>query len=307
MIVDTMTKLEVMKIIRNDFDNEVFPYYAHKLKPKLQALVRTKAQREKKIVSLGWEDYTTSSGIVYKIHKRGNAYEDKPEFVAEFFWNKKKCIAILLQSGTIIIYQSHSLERYADRVIKANLSNTEILKRYLLKHIDSSFQIVLPTPTHPYSSFLVMANALFLGDFDTELAGEKDLSAHWYNTCLSLNECHYTQEQIMQTLAELQKDVLSIGFNPVNFTERSRYFSEKNELLKTRKESLTNLFSNTYMLFLLQKSFDFPFYDKIKEEIYECQCFLENELTALSIDINTLDPYDAQNGIAKKGELDYKR
>lgn len=46
MIKDTMTKLEVMKVIRKDFDSEVLPYY-EKVKNQIMKEILPEAQRKK--------------------------------------------------------------------------------------------------------------------------------------------------------------------------------------------------------------------------------------------------------------------
>ena len=46
MILDTMTKSEVMRSLRKEFDNEVYPYFEKRI-PKYKASLRAKAQRNK--------------------------------------------------------------------------------------------------------------------------------------------------------------------------------------------------------------------------------------------------------------------
>lgn len=65
MILDTMSKHEVMRSLRYDFDNEVLPYYNTKLRPKVQSLVRTKSEREKRTINLGWETYMTKNNTTF--------------------------------------------------------------------------------------------------------------------------------------------------------------------------------------------------------------------------------------------------
>lgn len=305
MIVDTMTKLEVMKAIRKDFDDNVYPYYEKKIRPQLQALIQPRAQRENKIISLGTEIYKTSFGLDYNIRKRGDAYGEKIDFYVEFSWRNKRCFASFFKNGGISVYQPHCLERYAERVIGYNMGNRDILTKYILKNQDAAFQIVLPSPTHQSSSCLVMANALFLGDFDAEQIGMDKFSAHWYNTCISAKECHHSQGRIMDELASLQKDILTLGYNPVNQECRNKYRAERRHLMKNHRETLTHVFSTIYMLFILQRSFRFPFYNKVEEEINGYLSFIENELNKLGVNAKYLDPYDKQNGVARRGELDY--
>lgn len=48
MIVDSMTKYEVMSSLRKEFDEYIFPYYTRKIFPKLQASLSQKCMREKR-------------------------------------------------------------------------------------------------------------------------------------------------------------------------------------------------------------------------------------------------------------------
>lgn len=316
MIKDTMTKLEVMKVIRKDFDSEVLPYY-EKVKNQIMKEILPEAQRKKGTVCHKWISFNkTSNKIEFKILKRGDANGDKPEFIACFHWRKKDCVASLLPNGTINVFQSHCLDRYMERVLgkeplHKNITDMQIyidgLNRHILKHQNSAFLIVLPTPTHKYSTYLVMASALFLGDYEVEQAENKQLCAHWYNTCISLKECHETQEKIMHTLVCLQKEVLDIKYCPViNEESRKRYFENKKRLIVSKRDTLISMFSNIYMLLVFQRSFKFSFYEKIEEEANSCLTFLEKELVDLGIDIKSLNPFDKSRGVAVKGEIDYR-
>ncbi len=309
-----MTKIEVMKAIRKDFDSEVLPFYK-KVKNQIMKEILPEAQRKKGTVCHGWIPYTTSNKINFQILKRGDAIGDKPEFIAFFRWCKRYCFASLLPNGTINVFQSHCLDRYMERVLGIETLHKEVteqvyideLNRHILKHQYSAFLIVLPTPSHRYTTYLVMANALFLGDYVVEQSGNKQLCAHWYNTCISLKECHETQEKIMNTLFRLQKEVLDIKYCPaINEESRKRYFENKKRLTANKRETLISMFSKIYMLLVLQRSFKFPFYEKMEEEANNCLAFLEKELVGFGIDLNALNPFDEDTGIAVKGEIDYR-
>lgn len=309
-----MTKFEVMKAIRKDFDSEVLPHY-EKVKNQIMKEILPEAQRKMGTVCHGWISFKSSNHIDYKILKRGDANGDKPEFLAFFRWCKRYCIASLLPNGTINVFQSHCLDRYMERVLGKESLHKDVadmqvyldeLNGHILMHQNSAFLIVLPTPTHKYSTYLVMANALFLGDYEVEQAGNKQLCAHWYNTCISLKECHETQEKIMHTLVRLQKEVLDIKYCPVINEEcRKRYFENKKKLTVSKRGTLISMFSNIYMLLALQRSFEFPFYEKMEEEANTCLTFLEKELVEFDVDLKTLNPFDEDAGIAIKGEIDY--
>ena len=306
MVVDSMTKYEVMDELRNDFDLEVKPYYDNKLRKRIQLLIYPKAQRQKSIVSLGWEDYTTKKGNAFKILKRGDVNGDTPEFMAEFFWKNNKYHALFYQQNHVVVFQEHCLERYAERVLgNEELKTGEIIKE-IRKHLNSGFHIVLPTPTHPYSIYFVVAKALFLGDYEDLEGKYKDKTYNWLNTCISLKEAHATQKGIMRSLASMQDYNISIGFNPIQ--DKEMYFKKRNELIKTDedKERLIGFFKNYYMLYQLFQSFNLPFEVYFKEEIDADMGFLKTELVGFSVHVEGLSPYGKKNGFAFRGEIDYR-
>ena len=305
MVVDSMSKYEVMDNFRNDFDSEVKPYYDNVLKKRIQPLIRTKAQREKTVVTLGWEDYSTKRGNTFKILKRGTAYGDLPEFMAEFFWNNTKCYALFFRQNSVVVFQNHCLDRYAERVLNKEMQTKEVVK-HISKYLNSGFHIVLPSPTHPYSIYFSVANALFLGDYE-DLEGKfKDRTYNWLNTCISLKEARATQKGIMRSLANMQEYTNSIGFNPVD--DKILYAQKRNGLVKTDdgKEKLIEFFMNYFMLYQLFLMSKLPFEDNFKNEIDADMVFLKNELAEFSVPVEGLSPYGKKYGFAFRGEIDYK-
>lgn len=307
MIVDSMTKYEVMNELRNDFDKEVKPYYDNVLKKKITQSIYFKAQREKITINLGWDDYCSNNGICYKILKRGNIEKDMPIFMADFCWHKKKCYALFFDNNAVVVLQKHSLDQYADRVLHNKcLESEKVIKNHIMKHMDSAFHIVLPSPTHPYCIYFVVANALFLGDYEDIEGKYKDKTLNWLNTCISLKETHTTQEGIMHSLANMQKCVMSIGFNPIS--DKRRYQMEKKKICKkdSNKESLIDFFKNYYMLYQLFQSFQMPFAECFEEDIDADMGFLKDELKRFSVNLENLSPFGKANGFAIRGEIDYQ-
>ena len=47
MVVDSMTKYEIMNELRTDFDSEVKPYYDKCVRKRIKPLIYFKAQRQK--------------------------------------------------------------------------------------------------------------------------------------------------------------------------------------------------------------------------------------------------------------------
>ena len=307
MVTDSMTKYEVMDELRNDFDTEVKPYYDNVLKKRITQLIYYKAQREKATINLGWDNYSTKKRNCFKILKKGNVNGDMPEFMAEFCWRMKKCYALFFDNSTVVVFQKHSLEQYADRVLNnKGLEVEKVIKSHIMKHMDSGFHIVLPSPTHPFCIYFVVANALFLGDYEDIEGKYKNKTFNWLNTCISLKETHATQEGIMRSLANMQKCVLSLGFNPIR--DKNRYLSDKGRIcnIEASKENLIDFFKNYYMLYQLFLSSNMPFADLFKEEIEKDMSFLKDELNSLFINVGSLSPFGKADGFAIKGEIDYK-
>lgn len=304
MVVDSMSKYEVMDELRNDFDSEVKPYYDNNLRKRIQPMIRSKAQREKSVVILGWEKYSTKKGNTFNILKKGDAYGDLPEFLAEFTWNNTKCYALFFQDKNVTVFQNHCLERYAERVLHKECQTKEVIKQ-ISKNMNSGFHIVLPTPTHPYSIYFVVANALFLGDYEDLEGKYKDRAYNWLNTCISLREAHATQRGIMRSLANMQDYTNSIGFNPI---EKNKLYDQKlKALVKTdeERERLIEFFKNYYMLYQLLLLSKLPFEAYFKDEIDKHMSFLKKELARFSVPVESLSPYGKKYGFAFRGEIDY--
>lgn len=305
MVVNSMSKYEVMDELRNDFNSEVKPYYDNSLKKRIQPLIRTRAQREKSMVTLGWDDYSTKKGNAFKILKRGDANSDFPEFMAEFSWNNTKCFALFFRQNSVVVFPNHCLDRYAERVLGKELQAKEVVK-HISKYLNSGFHIVLPSPTHPYCIYFSVANALFLGDYE-DLEGKfKDRTYNWLNTCISLKESHATQAGIMRSLANMQEYTNLIGFNPIN--DKILFAQKRKGLVKTDndKERLIDFFKNYYMLYQLFLMSKMPFEDNFKDEIEADMEFLKSELAEFSVLVEGLSPYGKKYGFAFRGEIDYK-
>jgi hypothetical protein len=52
MILDTMTKYEVMKALRKEFDEEILPHYYKRILPRIKSLLQQRCQRENKMITL---------------------------------------------------------------------------------------------------------------------------------------------------------------------------------------------------------------------------------------------------------------
>lgn len=306
MVIDSMNKYEVMNELRMDFDLEVKPFYDNVLKKQIMPMIYYKAQRQKTTINLGWVNYTTKNRNVFKILRRGNAKGDIPEFRADFTWNNKKCIACFLENSSVLVFQKHCLEMYAERVIGKNGMGIEKVFNLVKQHINSSFNIVLPTPTHQYSIYYVVANALFLGDYEDLDGKYKDKDYNWLNTCISLREAHATQKGIIHSLSILQDFVNSVGYNPIS--ENERYYKDKDKFLKKEdsKNKLKEFLKISYMLFQLLLLANLPFIVFFKDEIENRVRFLKEELNSFFINVAELSPYDKKEGIALRGEIDYR-
>lgn len=299
MILDTMSKFEVMKTLRTEFDGDILPYYNKKILP----LLKQRCQRENRKITLGWETVESKGLNTFKILKRGDKEQPLPLFVSEFRWKDRKCYASFYQEGNVVIYQAHCLQRYRERVLQKDIPIDDVFYKHILKSPEA-YHIVLPTPTHPYSHYLGMANALFLGDYDIE---HLDSNFLWCNTCISYNETNYSQMKIMQSLHFLQEFInktkcdFSISENEDNFKDYLEQIKKNDDKIQELKKFLTI----KYLLWKLLFSFNFEFIDHFKNESEEQVEYIERILREFNIIGKSLSPYSKNYGIACKGEIDY--
>jgi hypothetical protein len=303
MITDTMTKYEVMTSLRKEFDDIVLPHYHKVIYPRLNAILRQRCQREKKTISIGWETLQTNNRTTFKILKRGHAFGDLPLFVCEFHWNDRLCFGNFFQEGNVVIYQAHCLQRYAQRVLQQEIDAKSVFYDHIVKRQGSAYNIVLPTPTHQYSHYFGLANALFLGDFDIEHPKSSFL---WCNTCISFNEARYSQLKITTSLHEMQRYVEKVhdDFSVKKNEPQLKAFLSKYGNQESEMEKLKTFFTQKYLLWQLHLSFNFCFTDR--EELDETLEYIDKYLVSFGIHPKSLSPYSKNHGIAWKGEIDYK-
>ena len=304
MIIDTLSKYEVMAQLRKEFDEEILPYYYRKIRPRIENIIRPQSQREKKTITLGWETVESKGKNLFKILLRGNSTDDLPLFVAEFRWQNKLCFGNFFLEENVVVYQSHSLTRYAQRVLKNESDISKVFYNYILKRQAEAFHIVLPTRTHKYSIYFGIAKALFLGDFDEK---HPKTAYMWLNTCISYDEAKYSQYRIMQSLHDLQKYIESnrCNFSDPKNKEQLQEYIKKYATDENRIKNLRRFLSQYYLLLQLHLNFKFSFTDIFRDEIDLRLDYLKEALNLLGISTNSLSPYSKTHGIAWKGEIDY--
>ncbi len=300
-----MTKYEVMKTLRAEFDDEIYPFYIKCIRPKLNYIVQEKAKRERTTINLGWTEKLSKNRTLFKILQKGNIESDLPMFVCEFRWRNHFCFGCFFSEGSVVVYQAHALCRYAERVLQTNIDISTVFYKYIAKAHIAAYHIVLPTPTHPYSYYHGMANALFLGDYD---AVHLDDDFLWCNTCISYNETKYSQMRITKTLHDIQSFVqmTDIDFaDPKNESQLNLFIARvKNNEEKLQK--LLRFFVQKYLLWQLHFSFNFEFSNHFRAEAEQHIRFMKSFLMKFDINSELLSPYDDNRGIAKKGEIDFR-
>lgn len=306
MILDSMSKYEVMSILRKEFDEEVLCHYSKVILPRIKPLLYQRCKREKKTISLGWDSFVTSNNNLFKILKRGGIASDMPLFVCEFRWRGKVCYANFFPEEKVVVYQSHCLQRYAERILDKSINSREVFYDYLVKKQRSAYNIVLPTPTHEYSYYFGLAGALFFGDFDISHPKSPFL---WCNTCLSFNETRYSQSRITKSLHEMQLfveeakcDLSDIQNEPILKHYLLKCKNDKNDKNLLR---LINFLTQKYLLLQLHLSFNFDFTKLFINEIKVSIEYIERHLINNGINPKSLSPFSVNHGIAWKGEIDY--
>lgn len=308
MIVDTMTKTEVMRSLQKEFREEILPFYNRSvleikknILPRIQRTGKSeKIQRSKD--SSGKNTFM----VIIDVSKEGHNMCS----YCIFFWRGKKCYANFFYDNDVIVYQKHCLERYAERVLgRKDLLSDDVFKKYLFNRQNSAFQISLQAPKRERCQYFGLADALFLGDYDEPTMENKKECFHWYNTCISLKEAHITQTGILQSLSLMQKFVQDLGFNPIYSKLKNK--SAKKDLEKyinkgdDKKQSYIEYLKRMYMLHQLQLSLEFPWIELYKEEIDIQMNEISSTLAKYGINSSSLSPFGKKVGFAIKGEINY--
>lgn len=305
MITDTMTKYEVMKTLRKEFDNEILPLYNKRILPQMKSLLLERCKRTKTTINLGWINHKTANNTDFKILRCGNAETDLPIFVCEFRWQNKFCFGNFFQDGSVIIYQAHCLQRYGERVLQTEMNISDVFYKYICKNQSLAYHIVLPTPTHKYSYYMGVANALFLGDYDIN---HLDDDFMWCNTCISYNEAGFSQLRITQTLQNIQEYVKknSIDYCDIRNKDQLKKYLKIIENNDNAKTALREFAIKKYLLWKLHLSCGFDFTEHFRAEIDETLAYMEHLLDSLNCNYESLSPYSPSHGIAWKGEIEYR-
>ena len=306
MIIDTMSKYEVMASLRKEFDEEILPYYNNAVVRYLNKVVADQCRREKRTIEKGWITVKSKNSNEFRILRRGTIEGPSPLFVCVFRWKNKLCFGNFFMEGNVIVYQAHCLERYAQRILKIdNMPIEDVFFKHIVKSQVAAYHIVLPTPTHPVSYYHGTANALFLGDYDCE---HLDDSFLWCNTCISYNETGFSQLRITQSLHSIQDFVIKAKHDlsdPKNEKHLQLYKSKYGKNEQKMQELMTFLVQK-YLLWQLHLSFKFEITEHFRSEVDDHLTFIEEQLKDFNVFPKSLSPYSKNHGIAWKGEIAYR-
>ena len=166
MIVDSMSKQEVMDYIRKEYNSTILSHFHNHLilyRNKIYPICDRGKQQK---VTLAWETILSKDRTKFHLQVFGNKEGIDSLTITEFDWKCQHCFAYI-KHGLMIVFSEHALRRYEERV-RGNDKNANIKQtfKYLLKFIPFSYRTVLPSKTHPLSYYFVVIYALFLGDFD---------------------------------------------------------------------------------------------------------------------------------------------
>lgn len=168
MIVDSMSKQEVMKYIRKEYNSTILPHFKNHLKYYRAKIYPVCERRKQQKVTLPWETILSKDRTNFRLLVFGNKKRIDTVTVSEFQWQEQHCFAYI-KHGLMIVFSEHALRRYEERVFGSKsffCRDFSHLYSVLLRDIPLSYWTVLPSPTHPLCYYFVVLNALFLGDFD---------------------------------------------------------------------------------------------------------------------------------------------
>lgn len=309
MIVDSMSKQEVMKYIRKEYNSTILPHFQNHLKLYRTRIYPVCQRGKQKKVTLPWEIISSKDRTMFHLQVFGEKKGIDSLTVVEFDWQSQHCFAYI-KHGLMIVFSEHALRRFEERVLGSNSffgKEFNHLCKILLKYIPFSYRTILPSPTHPLCYYFVVLNALFLGDFD-EAAYDPEQSEGeiWLNTCISLKEAGTSQKGIQKTLSFMPFCIKDIGFNP--FENSSENFKRVKSFYMTDDEKWYDILRLCKSVYLIDKLFlmmDLPVSKIIINVINSEMKYAGALLKMGDIDISKLSPY-GPNGIAIRGELDYK-
>lgn len=303
MIVDSMSKHEVVVYLRKEYDETVIPYFHRHLKL-FSAKIYPICQRGKqKSVTLPWIKVVSKSKTSFEMLVFGNKDEIDSVTVAEFDWNSQHCYAYI-KHELIVVFSQHALQRYNERVLTIEMSTKQAFC-VIFKNMSYAYRTILPSPTHPLCFYFVIFDALFLGDCEQDaFSPNQSIGEVWLNTCISLREAGESQKGIQKTLSCMPFHIKKIGFNPYESPDMSK---ATDKLMKERRE-IGNLICLSKTVFLLDKMFlmmDLPVKKYINDYVNAEMKYAEAILQWARVETEKLTPY-GKDGIAIRGELDYK-
>lgn len=307
MIVDSMSKQEVMKYIRKEYNSTILPYFQKHLKLYKAKICPVCERGKQKKVTIPWETILSKDRTIFHLQVFGNKEIIDSTTIVEFDWQGQRCFTYI-KHGLMIVFSEHALRRYEERVLEISKENKLELKKVfmlLLKYIPLSYRTVLPSPTHPLCYYFVVLYALFLGDFDEEtFTPEQKKGDIWLNTCISLKESGVSQKGILNTLSLMPYYIRTIGFNPF---DRGNSFEKTYALYSdtTKWSAVHNLCKSVYLIDKLFILMDLPVSNVVRD-FFEAEMKYAGALLKIdNVNISKLTPY-GRNGIAIRGELDYK-
>jgi len=260
MIVDSMTKTEVMKSLRKEFDTEVLDLFDSKLL-KYKAVADKQMGTSNKPIRIPRQRYVSKSGVNFAFDLTITRKGYSSLFYAFFRWHNRSCYATFTMKGAVDVFQHHALARYAERQLEENpmeLRKDMEIFELIAPKMNNCFSIVLPSPTHRYCHYLPLAQALFLGDYDpstTELFS-------WHNTCISPRQMGRSQDMIVHLLNNLGTFINKTGIDPFLTTSDEDDEEKKMQIyLKKNPDSTPDYIDSLkdeLLLVSLIDRFDYP-------------------------------------------------
>ena len=300
-----MTERDIYITLKKEYDISIAPYIK-KRKYKYAKDIFSQCPKGDKYIKLPWEEVQSKNLIKYRIRPEGSSKVFSPKIVAEFNWKGKTCFAYYCDKKALNIFQDHCLDRYAERVLKKEIKTRDVFYKHIMPKLGYAYRTILPSPTHPYSKYIAIGDALFLGDFDPDYPDNDD----WFNTCISLNETGTSQTKIFQTLKNVQEDINTIGFDPFDYEEVNDDCDIQGMLSRIPKtpesvNALVRLTKNIYLIDKLCLMNDYPFVSIFQATFNYRKLLSKTLLKIFGIDYTKLTPY-GKDGIAVRGELDFK-
>lgn len=134
MIVDSMSKQEVMEYIRKEYNSTILPHFHNHLKLYRTRIYPVCQRGKQKKATLPWEIVQSKDRTMFHLQVFGDKKGIDTLTVVEFDWQRQHCFAYI-KHGLMVVFSEHALRRYEERVLES--------KSFVCKEFSNLYRVLL--------------------------------------------------------------------------------------------------------------------------------------------------------------------